>query len=660
MAGRSYTVSLPIKATNLVTSAANSVVKDLEKIQKKIGGIKNLSDNMTKAGSRLKEIGTSMTFAGAAITAPLGFAAKKAADFEEGLAKVATMMDGPATAALDKFGGDIRALSKETGISTAELNQALYDSISAGISQGEAMQFVTKSAKAAVGGFADVSTVVDGATAVLNGYGMKTTEVLKITDQLQIANDVGKTNLQKLSASVGDAAATAAQFGVSTGEMLASIGTVTKVTGNTEEAFTGLKALLNAIASPSKNAADELDRLNEKLAGPDKLIFSITAMQKMGLQKWFERFQKVTKGSSRSVQLLVGDERRAATFLRTLDAQSATFNETVKKMETATSAGAKSLGLYGKAQEGNAQKMKVMKARLDDMILTVGMAALPAFVSLGESLTPWLSKLGAGIGKNKEFFESLIKGATIAGPLLIGAGSLNFALGVILKTGGSLLKVFSALRVAIMAIVGIGGGLPVALAASAAFIGKLVYDRQKLANRMEANKGEDLRAANARALQEAALKAKGINPATFEAGLLPGAGPVLNSGIVLPATGLTKAEIKIAEAAKKAAGIKANALKDANKKTLSAEDRFWEDMNAAAKNGAKKTFETIDIFASERQRSLIEDNGFATDAIKAAVGSGGKGVSRNVTIGSITLPNVGSREDLAADLENLSLGFGVG
>lgn len=656
MPGRSYVVSIPIKAANLVTSAANAVVKDLDKIQKKIGGIEGAQKKLQAAGDKLKSVGTSMSFAGAAIVAPLGFAAKKAADFEEGLAKVATMMDGPATAALDKFGADIRSLSKETGVSTAELNEALYNSISAGVDQGEAMAFLTKSTKAAVGGFADVSTVVDGATAVINGYGMKTSEVLKITDQLQIANDVGKTNLQKLSASVGDAAATAAQFGVSTGEMLAAIGTVTKVTGNTEEAFTGLKAVLNAIASPSLNATEALEDLNKGLAGKDQLIFSIEAMQKMGLQKWFERFQKVTKGSSVAVQKLIGDERRAATFIRTLDAQSKTFNDTVEKMNKATGAGAKSLDLYAKAQEGNAQKMKIMKARLADMVLTVGNEALPAFVSLGQSLTPFLTKLAGGVSKHKEAFAGLVKTLVFVGAALVGAGSLNFALGTILKTLASLSKVISGLRVALLALAG-GVGAPIlAIGGTAAFVGKMIFDRQKLANKMEANKGEDLRAANQRALEEAALKAKGINPATFEAGLLPGAGPTLMSGITIPAVG---AEIKSVQAAKKASDAKAAEIKKANKKTVDEEADFWARMAKEAEKGSKKTVEVIDIFSSERQRNLLESNGFATDAIQGAVGQK-KTESKTFQIGSINLPNVGDREDLAIELEKLSLGFGVG
>jgi hypothetical protein len=59
---------------------------------------------------------------------------------------------------------------KKFGFATEDLNKALFDTISAGIPAGQAIEFLNASSKLAVGGVTDLRIATDGMTSVFNVY----------------------------------------------------------------------------------------------------------------------------------------------------------------------------------------------------------------------------------------------------------------------------------------------------------------------------------------------------------------------------------------------------------------------------------------------------------------------------------------------------------
>ena len=148
-------------------------------INKAIGGLNKLEQSGQKAGKstedsfqslngKLVSVGNDVSKFGGkmtkGVTLPLvgaGIASlKMASDMEVGVAKVSTVAD-MSKISIDQIGTSIVDMSNKTGMSTNELNEALYQTISAGIDTGHAVQFLGEANKLATGGFTSSEKAVD-------------------------------------------------------------------------------------------------------------------------------------------------------------------------------------------------------------------------------------------------------------------------------------------------------------------------------------------------------------------------------------------------------------------------------------------------------------------------------------------------------------------
>mgnify|MGYP000031288283 FL=1 len=161
----------------------------------------------------------------------------------------------------------------------------MYQAISASVDTGDAIAFMETATKAAVGGFTDNATAVDGLTSVLNAYGMEASHVDEIANQMLITQNLGKTTFGELAASIGQVAPVASALGVSTEELLSSLAVTTAQGLGTSEAITALKASMSNIIKPSKEAAEAAEALG--------IDFSVSAVQSKG---WIGFLKDVREG----------------------------------------------------------------------------------------------------------------------------------------------------------------------------------------------------------------------------------------------------------------------------------------------------------------------------------------------------------------------------
>lgn len=106
--------------------------------------------------------------------------------------KVSTVADMTKISMEDITSG-IKNLSNETGVSTNELNEALYNAISASVDTADAMGFVGDATKLAKAGFADISSTIDVLTTIMNSYGLEASEVTRISDVLIQSQNLGES-----------------------------------------------------------------------------------------------------------------------------------------------------------------------------------------------------------------------------------------------------------------------------------------------------------------------------------------------------------------------------------------------------------------------------------------------------------------------------------
>lgn len=306
----------------------------LKSLQKQAAGsnvvLSKISETAGKVGDAAGNISNKMKPATLAIAGAGTAAVKMGADYEDSLAKVSTIAD-TSKKSIGTLSDEVINLSNETGTSANEINEALYQAISAGADTAKATGLVEVAVKSAKGGFTDTATAVDGLTSVLNTYNMKTEEADKLANQFLITQNLGKTTFGDLASSIGKVAPTAHAAGVQTNELLSSIAALTANGINTAESMTGMKAALSNIIKPSKEASDMAKSLG--------LDFSATALQTKGLSGFMAELKEKTGGNLDTMSKLFGSTEALNTVL-TLTSENGVkvYDNSMKEMKTNTTA----------------------------------------------------------------------------------------------------------------------------------------------------------------------------------------------------------------------------------------------------------------------------------------------------------------------------------
>ena len=255
---------------------------------------------------------------------------QSAISFDKSFSKVQTIAD-TTNISVDELKNGIKDLSTETGKSVNELNEALYQAISAGADTTHATELVEVAVKSAKGGFTDTATAVDGLTTVLNTYNMETSDAQKIANQMLVTQNKGKTTFGELATSVGKVAPIFKSVELSSEELFSSLASLTANGLNTSEAVTGIKSAISNIIKPSAEA--------KKLAQSLGLEFNSTALSSKGLAGFLQDVKEKTDGNTETMAKLFGSvEGLNSVLTLTSDSGMSLMLDTIQEMQTNTTA----------------------------------------------------------------------------------------------------------------------------------------------------------------------------------------------------------------------------------------------------------------------------------------------------------------------------------
>ena len=180
--------------------------------------------------------------------------------FEQSMRQANTMA-GKGAQEYKALKGEIAALSKEIPKVREELAGGLYQVISNGVPEDNWIDFLRDSAKASVGGVADLGQTVTVTSTIIKNYGMAWSDAGAIQDKIQTTAKNGVTSFEQLAASLPRVTGSASQLGVQLDELMAVFSTTTGVTGNTAEVSTQLAATLNSLIKPTSEASKAADAM---------------------------------------------------------------------------------------------------------------------------------------------------------------------------------------------------------------------------------------------------------------------------------------------------------------------------------------------------------------------------------------------------------------
>lgn len=298
-------------------------------------------------------------------------ASEAAAEFQLGVMKISTIAD-TTQVSLSTISDDIMALSMETGDSVNELAEATYSALSASVETASAVEFTATATKLAAGGFTSSATAVDVLTTALNAYGLEASYAENISDMLITTQNLGKTTVDELAASVGKVIPLASAYGVEMDNLSAAYAELTKGGIATAEAGTYLKSMLNELGDSGSTVSTVL---------MEETGSSFSELMDMGysLGDVMDVLGTSVGGSAGAFNELWSSSEAGIGALSLYNAGAEQFNTTLDAMQT--SAGA------------TAAAYETMNNTTADAAEDLSNAAANLQISIGQQINPLIEKL---------------------------------------------------------------------------------------------------------------------------------------------------------------------------------------------------------------------------------------------------------------------------
>nr|DAV48170.1 MAG TPA: minor tail protein [Caudoviricetes sp.] len=225
------------KVINKTNNTSDKLRDSLIKFNQGVEMVRNISDSFSQLSGTLNSLTEESRSFGGAMAAANTMAGKSGEDFA-------------------KLKDQVAELSHAIPIARDELANGLYQVISNGVPEDNWIEFLNKSARASVGGIADLGETVKVTSTIIKNYGLRWSDAGSIQDKIQLTAKNGVTSFEQLAQALPRVTSQAATLGVSVDELMATFSTLTGVSGNTAEVSTQLAAIFTALIKPSSEAAE--------------------------------------------------------------------------------------------------------------------------------------------------------------------------------------------------------------------------------------------------------------------------------------------------------------------------------------------------------------------------------------------------------------------
>ena len=290
----------------------------------------------------------------------------------------ANTMAGKSGEDFAKLKGQVAELSKSIPVVRDELANGLYQVISNGVPEDNWIAFLQKSAKASVGGIADLGETVKVTSTIIKNYGLSWDKAGDVQDKIQLTAKNGVTSFEQLAQALPRVTSNAATLGVSIDELMATFATLTGVSGNTAEVSTQLAAIFTALVKPSSEAS--------KMAQQMGIEFDAAAIKAAGgMRNFLTDLDKNVKAyASKSGMLeqeIYGKLFGSAESLRALGPLTgqlaAKFNENVEAMKGSAGTIDDALSIMSSSGAASLQILKNKFAEVGDAIASTMGGIMP-------------------------------------------------------------------------------------------------------------------------------------------------------------------------------------------------------------------------------------------------------------------------------------------
>lgn len=363
------TVEILVTARNLARPALESATADA----RGLGGV----------------LGKTGIVAGAALAGIAVASVKMASDFQTATTRLVTSA-GESTGSIDMIRKGLLSLAGQVGDTPQELAKGMYTVESAGFHGAKGLEVLKAAAQGAKDEGADLTTVANGVTTVLNDFGPSAGSAADVTSKLVKAVSYGKTTFQDFSGALSNVLPTAANAKVSLADVTGVMAQMTARGISADQASQQIANTLRHLINPTSAQTKEFEKLgitSQDVSG--RLSKDGLAGTLEYLSQTAERAGKVgTPAYNQALAKLTGTASGLQVALATTGDQAGKTQAAIKGIAGASADAKGNVEGFTTVQKTLGQQVDQLKAGFDALIIQLGTALIPVVTSV----VSWFNK----------------------------------------------------------------------------------------------------------------------------------------------------------------------------------------------------------------------------------------------------------------------------
>jgi phage-related minor tail protein len=214
-------IEVNINQTVTGSAAVSGLAANLQSLSKNVivvqSSISGLKDKLASTVTTCAAFASSLQGVSSAVSQ----LAQGYNDYDKAMRSVNTMAGKDETGFKD-LKAQVSELAKTIPLAKDQLANGLYQVISNGVPEDNWISYLEKSAKASVGGIADLGQTVTVTSTLIKNYGLAWDAAGDIQDKIQLTAKNGVTSFEQLAGALPKVAGSAATLGISVDELMAS------------------------------------------------------------------------------------------------------------------------------------------------------------------------------------------------------------------------------------------------------------------------------------------------------------------------------------------------------------------------------------------------------------------------------------------------------
>jgi TP901 family phage tail tape measure protein len=301
--------------------------------------------------------------------------AVKSLEAFKGYQSALTDMGKVTSRSLSDISAEVMGLDASLGDST-ELMRGYYQVISAGV-KGASNQIdnLTASSKLAKAAHVDQAETIKAVTKVMAGYEGEIKSATSATDLLLAIEKQGQTQVSELVPVIGELASVSHLLNINTSELGGAFAQITQTAGNTAQAATQYRGILDALIKPTADMAALLKKMGYESGE--------AAIKQLGFVGVLKKVDEATGGSTVKLGKLISSQEGLKGFTAVAANGFQNVSDKITEVGKATGETDAAFKRYEKTIEGASAKLNATMNK--------------GLIELGEKLAPAASKAVDGM-----------------------------------------------------------------------------------------------------------------------------------------------------------------------------------------------------------------------------------------------------------------------